>query len=101
MYKNNFWFIYCDNATFYTALFFLRLFSKNTVSQPTYSPDLVPCDFWLFGKLKKSMRERRFNMIEKTKTLLKAILENYYFDFCEKSIFGDYFKGNKVDLKIQ
>ena len=23
----------------------------NTVPQPPYSPDLVPCDFWLFPKL--------------------------------------------------
>ena len=23
----------------------------NTVPQPSYSPDLAPCDFWLFRKL--------------------------------------------------
>ena len=33
-----------------------------------YSPDLVPCDFFLFPKLKRSMEERRFATIEEIKT---------------------------------
>jgi hypothetical protein len=27
---------------------------------PPYSPDLSPCDFWLFGVLKKQMKETVF-----------------------------------------
>ena len=29
-----------------------------TVSQPTYSPDVAPCDFWLFPKLRGCHYER-------------------------------------------
>ena len=30
------------------------------VCQPPYSPDLAPCEFWLFPKLKSSLKGRRF-----------------------------------------
>jgi histone-lysine N-methyltransferase SETMAR len=30
------------------------------VCQPPYSPDLAPCDFWLFPELKLSLKWRRF-----------------------------------------
>jgi len=30
------------------------------VCQPHYSPDLAPCDFWLFPKLKSPLKGRRF-----------------------------------------
>ena len=38
------------------------------VIQPRYSPDLVPCEFWLFPKLKsplKGKRSQNFNEIQK------------------------------------
>ena len=45
--------------------------------QPPYSPDLAPCDFFLFPKLKKPMKGRRFATVEERKTVsleeLKAI----------------------------
>ena len=34
------------------------------VTQPSYSPDLVPCDFWLFPKLKWPLKEKRFQTID-------------------------------------
>ena len=33
------------------------------VTQPHYSPDLVPCDFWLFPKLKSPLKWKRFQTI--------------------------------------
>ena len=36
---------------------------------PHYSPDLVPCDFWLFPKLKSPLKRKRFQTINE-------ILEN-------------------------
>ena len=30
------------------------------VTQPPYSPDLVPCDFWLFPKLQSPLKGKRF-----------------------------------------
>ena len=33
------------------------------VTQPPYSPDLAPCDFWLFPKLKSPLKGERFQTI--------------------------------------
>ena len=34
------------------------------VNQPTYSPDLVPWNFWLFSKLKSPLKGKRFQTID-------------------------------------
>ena len=34
------------------------------VTQPPYSPDLVPCDFWLFSKLKSPLKGKRFQTFD-------------------------------------
>ena len=31
-----------------------------TMSQPPYSPDMAPCDFFLFPKIKRTLKGRRF-----------------------------------------
>ena len=41
-----------------------------TVSQPPYNPDLAPCDFWLFPKLRGCRYER---IEEMKKAVTKAI----------------------------
>ena len=50
--------------------------------QPPYSPDLAPCDFFLFPKLKRPMEGRRFATIEEIKTAsqeeLKTIPKSAY-----------------------
>ena len=33
------------------------------MTQPRYSPDLVPCDFWLFLKLKSPLKRKSFQTI--------------------------------------
>ena len=33
------------------------------VTQPHYSPDLAPCDFWLFSKLKSPSKRKRFQTV--------------------------------------
>ena len=34
------------------------------VIQPPYSPDLAPCDFWLFSKLRSPLKGKRFQTID-------------------------------------
>jgi hypothetical protein len=34
------------------------------VAHPPYSPDLSPCDFWLFGMLKQRIQDRVFDTTE-------------------------------------
>ena len=42
-----------------------------TVLQPLYSPDLAPCDFWLFPKL----RGCRYETIEKMKEAVMTVTD--------------------------
>ena len=71
--------------------------------QPSYSPDLAPCDFWLFSKL----RDCRYETIEEIKEAvtkvidmltqedfhgaLQKLLERY--NKCI-AVGGDYFEGD-------
>lgn len=53
-----------DNAPAHTAartLDFLQTSGVQLLPHPPYSPDLAPCDFFLFPTIKKSMRGRSFN----------------------------------------
>lgn len=55
--------LHMDNAPAHTALAtnaFLDEHGLKTLPHPPYSPDLSPCDFWLFPVLKEKLRGRRF-----------------------------------------
>jgi hypothetical protein len=41
---------------------------------PPYSPDLAPCDFFLFPKMKLKLKGRRFNTSEKIPVELQRVL---------------------------
>ena len=43
----------------------------NTVPQPPYSPDLAPCDFWLFSKLTGC----RYETIEEIKEAVTKVID--------------------------
>ncbi|VVC36211.1 Transposase, type 1 [Cinara cedri] len=61
------WFFHHDNAPAHTALSVRRFLTKNdmtTVSHPPYSPDLSPCDFFLFPRMKRNMKGKRFADID-------------------------------------
>jgi hypothetical protein len=48
---------------------------------PPYSPDLAPCDFWLFPKLKSALKDQSFAHITDiicNETLLWGILEKQF-----------------------
>ena len=48
-----------------------RCRSINTVPQPPYSPDLTPCDFWLFPKL----TGRRYETTEEMKEAVTNVID--------------------------
>ena len=74
-----------------------------SVPHPPYSPDLAPCDFWLFPKLRgcryettEEMKEAVTNVIdmlpqEDFHGALKKLLERYNKCF---EVGGDYFEGD-------
>ena len=77
-----------------------------TVPQPPSSPDLSPCDFWLFPKLKEKLRGCRYETIEEMKEAVTKVIdtltqEDFHGAF-EKLLErykciaagGDYFEGD-------
>ena len=78
-----------------------------TVPQPPYSPDLAPCDFWLFPKLKEKLTGCCYEKIEMKEAVTKVIYmltqEDFHgafqklLEWDNKCIAarGDYFEGNE------
>jgi hypothetical protein len=72
-----------------------------------YLPDLAPCDFWLFPKLKNALKGQRFARIPDIQhnmtTLLRGITENDFQDCFRQwhhhltkciASHGEYFEGD-------
>jgi hypothetical protein len=52
-----------DNAPAHFTALMQAFLAKNHITQvcqPPYNPDLAPCSFWLFPKLKVPLKGRRF-----------------------------------------
>jgi hypothetical protein len=61
------WMLNHDNAPCHTAISvneFLANKSISVVPQPPYSPDLSPCDFFLFPKLKSHLKVRHLGTVD-------------------------------------
>ena len=82
-----------------------------TMPQPPYSPDMAPSDFFLFPKIKRTLKGRRFTAIDDIKSGslkdLKAIpkieFEKCFEDWKKrwhKCIIsnGDYFEGDNINV---
>lgn len=73
------WILHHDNAPAHAALRvheFLASKSIATLDHPPYSPDLAPCDFWLFPKLKIALKGQRFDDITAIQQEANTILRN-------------------------
>ena len=68
------WLLHHDNAPAHNALGIQEFFGKNNIAvlehleQPPFSPDLTPCDFFLFPKLKEVIKGTCFQHSEAIKT---------------------------------
>ncbi|UYV63580.1 hypothetical protein LAZ67_2004876 [Cordylochernes scorpioides] len=114
LWKNKNWLLHHDNAPAHTSLLVRDFLAKNNtlmMPQPPYSPDLAPCDFFLFPKLKRPMKGRRYATLDEIKTAskeeLQKILKNDFLKCFEdwkncwhKCIIshGDYFEGDKIGI---
>ena len=59
----NGWLLHHDNAPAHTAHLTVQTLNEldvEVLAHPPYSPDLAPCDFWLFPTLKKELRGQHF-----------------------------------------
>ncbi|UYV76625.1 hypothetical protein LAZ67_14001499 [Cordylochernes scorpioides] len=81
LWKNKNWLLHHDNAPAHTSLLVRDFLAKNNtlmMPQPPYSPDLAPCDFFLFPKLKRPMKGRRYATLDEIKTASKEELKKIF-----------------------
>ena len=106
------WLLHQDNAPAHTALSVKQfLTSKNiaVMGHPPYSPDLAPCDFFLFLKVKSCLKGTHFTSVEevqaKTENLLKDLPKTSFHNCYQQwqhrmqkcvNAEGDYFEGDNV-----
>lgn len=86
-----------DNASSHTArktLDFLKANGVKVIEHPPYSPDLAMCDFWLFFRLKKHLRGRRFLSEDEIEDAI-----NEYFDSISENEWRSAFEEWKVRLQ--
>ena len=74
-----------------------------TVAHPPYSPDLAPCDFWLFPKLRSYRYETIEEMKEAVTKVIDTLTEEDFHGASQKLLEryskwiaagGDYFEGD-------
>ena len=74
LFKSGQWHFHQDKAPIHNSILvtdYLTKMSIITVPQPPYSPDLAPCDFWLFPKL----RGCRYETIEEMKETVTKVID--------------------------
>ncbi|PNF18540.1 hypothetical protein B7P43_G08515 [Cryptotermes secundus] len=102
-----------DNARLHTAYIVQEFLAKNkmaVVPHPLYSPDLAPCNFFLFPKMKIKLKGRRFDTVEEIQaemqTVLNTLTKKDFQDAFEKwqkrcdrcmRSQGDYFEGDGAE----
>ncbi|PNF31118.1 hypothetical protein B7P43_G15696 [Cryptotermes secundus] len=89
---------------------FLAKNKMAVVPHPPYSPDLAPCDFFLFPKMKIKLKGQRSDTVEEiqveTQTVLNILTKKNFqdaflkwqkrWDRCMRSQ-GDYFEGDGAE----
>ena len=76
LFKSAQWHFHQDNAPVHNSILVTDYLSKmdiKTVPQPPYSPDLDPCDFCLFPKL----RGRCYDIIEEMKEAVTKVIDTF------------------------
>jgi len=77
MRKNGDWLLHHDNVPAHTSLVVREFLTKNnmtTVLHPTWSPDLAPCNFYVFLKMKLWLKGWGFVSIEEIQAESQQVL---------------------------
>lgn len=70
LWRKKSWILHQDNAPAHSALSVKTFLAKHNIpilDHPPYSPDLAPCDFFLFPKVKSALKGTRFETVEAVK----------------------------------
>ncbi len=74
----NDWILQHDGAPAHRAdpvVRFLRNNHTQILPHPPYSPDLAPSDYWLFARIKKSIKGRRFDDLDELCRQVDAVID--------------------------
>jgi len=77
--KSSKWFLPHDNAPSHNAAIVKKFLANRNVAvlhHPSYSPDLAPADYFLFSKLKFSLKGRHFQRVEEIVCAVTRELNN-------------------------
>ena len=106
LFKSGLWHFLQDNAPVHNSILVTDYLTKmgiKTVPQPPYSPDLAPCDFWLFPKLRGYRYETIEEMKEAVTKFIDMLAQEDFHGAFQKllelynkciAVGGDYFEGD-------
>ena len=78
LFKSGQWHFHQDNAPVHNSILatdYLTKMGIKTVPHPPYSPDLAPCDFWLFPKFKENFGGCHYETIEEVKGVVTKVID--------------------------
>lgn len=109
------WLLHHNNALAHSAVLMCTFLMKNCITvleHPPYSPDLAPCDFFLFPKLKDIMKGQHYKSVEDLQAAASQVLKEIpaeafvaSYDAWRKCMLqcinaeGEYFEGNHVEIE--
>jgi hypothetical protein len=77
-----FW-VHMDNSMGHNGSKVVSKFDKHQIARlphPPYSPDLSPCNFWLFGILKGILKDRQFHSHDEIEEAITIAWNDLTFD---------------------
>jgi len=112
LWENQTWMLHHDNVPAHALLLIRSYLAKHQTSimpHPPYSPDLAPADFFLFPKIKTTLKGRHFQTIEEIQenvirelcTITESAFQEAFqqwkkcWERCNASR-GDYFEGDSA-----
>jgi hypothetical protein len=78
MWKNGSWILHHYNAPAHNALSVTTFLAKHelpVMEHSPYSPDLAPCDFFLFPKIKSAPKGTHFKSIDAVKSKATEVMK--------------------------
>ena len=108
------WLLHHDNTPPHTALSVRRYLASQgwtMVTHAPYSPDLAPCDFFLFPRMKRDLKGMIFEDVEEVKSTSQAALQGISIDEFQRcfeqwknrldkcvATNGEYFEGDYISF---
>jgi hypothetical protein len=73
----------CDNGCKVASKFVKHDFSRS--AHPSYSPNISPCDCWLFGIWKGILKDKEFTSSDEIGDALTNVWNDFTFDYVQNA----------------